>query len=188
MNNKNKVVIILLLSSILIVLSTVVAQVKGAQKSVGNKLSEIQEDQSTELENKDNSQYIDTALAKEIEAYLKENDIDHEKVSYCITDLKHNIKYSMNEKEEFVAASTYKLPLAMLYYDMVNEGKYDLDTTFTYKSYMHEDGGVISSDYGIGSQIPLKDILDIMIIYSDNDAGHILYENLGGWKEYKKAM
>ncbi len=188
MNNKNKVVIILLLSSILIVLSTVVAQVKGAQKSVGNKLSEIQEDQSTELENKDNSQYIDTALAKEIEAYLKENDIDHEKVSYCITDLKHNIKYSMNEKEEFVAASTYKLPLAMLYYDMVNEGKYDLDTTFTYKSYMHEDGGVISSDYGIGSQIPLKDILDIMIIYSDNDAGHILYENLGGWKEYKEAM
>ena len=53
---------------------------------------------------------------------------------------------------------------------------------------MHEDGGVISSDYGIGSQIPLKDILDIMIIYSDNDAGHILYENLGGWKEYKEAM
>ena len=127
-------------------------------------------------------------MAKEIEAYLKENDIDHEKVSYCITDLKHNIKYSMNEKEEFVAASTYKLPLAMLYYDMVNEGKYDLDTTFTYKSYMHEDDGVISSDYGIGSQIPLKDILDIMIIYSDNDAGHILYENLGGWKEYKEAM
>ena len=72
MNNKNKVVIILLLSSILIVLSTVVAQVKGAQKSVGNKLSEIQEDQSTELENKDNSQYIDTALAKEIEAYYKD--------------------------------------------------------------------------------------------------------------------
>lgn len=71
---------------------------------------------------------------------------------------------------------------------MVNEGKYDLDTTFTYKSYMHEDDGVISSDYGIGSQIPLKDILDIMIIYSDNDAGHILYENLGGWKEYKEAM
>ena len=49
MNNKNKVVIILLLSSILIVLSTVVAQVKGAQKSVGNKLSEIQEVQSLKI-------------------------------------------------------------------------------------------------------------------------------------------
>ena len=25
-------------------------------------------------------------------------------------------------------------------------------------------------------------------VYSDNDAGHILFENLGGWKEYKEAM
>ena len=188
MNNKNKVVIILLLSSILIVLSTVVAQVKGAQKSVGNKLSEIQEDQSTELENKDNSQYIDMDLAKDIETYFQENGIDHEKVSYCITDLEHNIKYSMNEKDEFIAASIYKLPLAMLYYDKVNDGEYTLDSTFTYSGYMHEDAGVVSSNYGIGSQIPLSDLLDDLIEYSDNDAGHILYENLGGWKEYKEAM
>ena len=52
---------------------------------------------------------------------------------------------------------------------------------------MHEDAGVISSDYGIGSQVPLSDLLNDLIIYSDNDAGHILYENLGGWKEYKEA-
>lgn len=188
MNNKNKVVIILILSSILIVLSTVVAQVKGAQKSTGNKLSEIQEDQSTELENKDNSQYIDMDLAKDIEAYFQENGIDHEKVAYCITDLEHNIKYSMNEKDEFIAASIYKLPLAMLYYDKVNDGEYTLDSTFTYSGYMHEDAGVISSNYGIGSQIPLSDLLDDLIEYSDNDAGHILYENLGGWEEYKEAM
>ena len=94
----------------------------------------------------------------------------------------------MNEKDEFIAASIYKLPLAMLYYDKVNEGEYTLDSTFTYSGYMHEDAGVISSDYGIGSQVPLSDLLNDLIIYSDNDAGHILYENLGGWKEYKEAM
>ena len=76
----------------------------------------------------------------------------------------------------------------MLYYDKVNEGEYTLDSTFTYSGYMHEDAGVISSDYGIGSQVPLSDLLNDLIIYSDNDAGHILYENLGGWKEYKEAM
>ena len=53
---------------------------------------------------------------------------------------------------------------------------------------MHEGAGVISSNYGIGSQVPLSDLLNDLIIYSDNDAGHILYENLGGWKEYKEAM
>lgn len=188
MDKKNKIIIISLLSALLIVLCVFAVEMKNTEKKAYQGISEIGEDQNTEVENKDNSQYIDMPLAKDIEAYFQENGIDHEKVAYCITDLEHNIKYSMNEKDEFIAASIYKLPLAMLYYDKVNEGEYTLDSTFTYSGYMHEDAGVISSDYGIGSQVPLSDLLNDLIIYSDNDAGHILYENLGGWKEYKKAM
>lgn len=188
MDKKNKIIIISLLSALLIVLCVFAVEMKNTEKMAYQGISEIGEDQNTEVENKDNSQFIDMSLAKDIEAYFQENGIDHEKVAYCITDLEHNIKYSMNEKDEFIAASIYKLPLAMLYYDKVNEGEYTLDSTFTYSGYMHEDAGVISSDYGIGSQVPLSDLLNDLIIYSDNDAGHILYENLGGWKEYKEAM
>lgn len=188
MDKKNKIIIISLLSALLIVLCVFAVEMKNTEKKAYQGISEIGEDQNTEVENDDNSQYIDMSLAKDIEAYFQENGIDHEKVAYCITDLEHNIKYSMNEKDEFIAASIYKLPLAMLYYDKVNEGEYTLDSTFTYSGYMHEDAGVISSDYGIGSQVPLSDLLNDLIIYSDNDAGHILYENLGGWKEYKEAM
>lgn len=188
MDKKNKIIIISLLSALLIVLCVFAVEMKNTEKKAYQGISEIGEDQNTEVENKDNSQYIDMSLAKDIEAYFQENGIDHEKVAYCITDLEHNIKYSKNEKDEFIAASIYKLPLAMLYYDKVNEGEYTLDSTFTYSGYMHEDAGVISSDYGIGSQVPLSDLLNDLIIYSDNDAGHILYENLGGWKEYKEAM
>lgn len=188
MDKKNKIIIISLLSALLIVLCVFAVEMKNTEKKAYQGISEIGEDQNTEVENKDNSQYIDMSLAKDIEAYFQENGIDHEKVAYCITDLEHNIKYSINEKDEFIAASIYKLPLAMLYYDKVNEGEYTLDSTFTYSGYMHEDAGVISSDYGIGSQVPLSDLLNDLIIYSDNDAGHILYENLGGWKEYKEAM
>lgn len=188
MDKKNKIIIISLLSALLIVLCVFAVEMKNTEKKAYQGISEIGEDQNMEVENKDNSQFIDMSLAKDIEAYFQENGIDHEKVAYCITDLEHNIKYSMNEKDEFIAASIYKLPLAMLYYDKVNEGEYTLDSTFTYSGYMHEDAGVISSDYGIGSQVPLSDLLNDLIIYSDNDAGHILYENLGGWKEYKEAM
>lgn len=188
MDKKNKIIIISLLSALLIVLCVFAVEMKNTEKKAYQGISEIGEDQNTEVENKDNSQFIDMSLAKDIEAYFQENGIDHEKVAYCITDLEHNIKYSMNEKDEFIAASIYKLPSAMLYYDKVNEGEYTLDSTFTYSGYMHEDAGVISSDYGIGSQVPLSDLLNDLIIYSDNDAGHILYENLGGWKEYKEAM
>ena len=188
MDKKNKIIIISLLSALLIVLCVFAVEMKNTEKKAYQGISEIGEDQNTEVENQDNSQFIDMSLAKDIEAYFQENGIDHEKVAYCITDLEHNIKYSMNEKDEFIAASIYKLPLAMLYYDKVNEGEYTLDSTFTYSGYMHEDAGVISSDYGIDSQVPLSDLLNDLIIYSDNDAGHILYENLGGWKEYKEAM
>lgn len=188
MDKKNKIIIISLLSALLIVLCVFAVEMKNTEKKAYQGISEIGEDQNTEVENQDNSQFIDMSLAKDIEAYFQENGIDHEKVAYCITDLEHNIKYSMNEKDEFIAASIYKLPLAMLYYDKVNEGEYTLDSTFTYSGYMHADAGVISSDYGIGSQVPLSDLLNDLIIYSDNDAGHILYENLGGWKEYKEAM
>lgn len=188
MDKKNKIIIISLLSALLIVLCVFAVEMKNTEKKAYQGISEIGEDQNTEVENQDNSQFIDMSLAKDIEAYFQENGIDHEKVAYCITDLEHNIKYSMNEKDEFIAASIYKLPLAMLYYDKVNEGEYTLDSTFTYSGYMHEDAGVISSDYGIGSQVPLSDLLNDLIIYSDNDAGHILYENLGGFKEYKEAM
>lgn len=188
MDKKNKIIIISLLSALLIVLCVFAVEMKNTEKKAYQGISEIGEDQNTEVENKDNSQFIDMSSAKDIEAYFQKNGIDHEKVAYCITDLEHNIKYSMNEKDEFIAASIYKLPLAMLYYDKVNEGEYTLDSTFTYSGYMHEDAGVISSDYGIGSQVPLSDLLNDLIIYSDNDAGHILYENLGGWKEYKEAM
>lgn len=188
MDKKNKIIIISLLSALLIVLCVFAVEMKNTEKKAYQGISEIGEDQNTEVENKDNSQFIDMSLAKDIEAYFRENGIDHEKVAYCITDLEHNIKYSMNEKDEFIAASIYKLPLAMLYYDKINEGEYTLDSTFTYSGYMHEGAGVISSNYSIGSQVPLSDLLNDLIIYSDNDAGHILYENLGGWKEYKEAM
>ena len=64
------------------------------QNNLINRASEIEEDQNTKVKESNNSKYIDTALAKEIEAYLRDNDIDHEDISYCIKDLKHNITYS----------------------------------------------------------------------------------------------
>ena len=108
MDKKNKIIIISLLSALLIVLCVFAVEMKNTEKKAYQGISEIGEDQNTEVENKDNSQFIDMSLAKDIEAYFQENGIDHEKVAYCITDLEHNIKYSMNEKDEFIAARDRK--------------------------------------------------------------------------------
>ena len=62
----------------------------------------------------------------------------------------------------------------MLYYDKINEGEYTLDSTFTYSGYMHEGAGVISSNYGIGSQVPLSDLLNDLIIYSTSSSDNFV--------------
>lgn len=108
MDKKNKIIIISLLSALLIALCVLVVEMKDTEKKAYQGLTEIEEDKNMEVENDDNSQYIDMSLEKDIEAHFQENGIDHEKVAYCITDLEHNIKYSMNEKDEFIAASIYK--------------------------------------------------------------------------------
>lgn len=55
------------------------SEMSSTKKKAFTSVSEIEEDQSTEVKNEDNSKYIDMALAKEIEAYFQENNIDHEK-------------------------------------------------------------------------------------------------------------
>lgn len=187
MSKREKCVIIVLLSAILVVLCMVAVQMNSNPKGKQQTVTEDVEDHKIESE-EDNSQYMDATIPQEIQQYLQENGIENEDVAYCITDLEHNIKYSMNENQEFIAASIYKLPLAMIYYDGISDGTYSMDTTLVYDASMHEDAGRISSNYSFGSQIPLKDLLDCMILYSDNDAAHVLYENLGGWSSYKEKM
>lgn len=187
MNKREKCVIIVLLTAVLIVLCMVAIQMKDNKKVKQQDVTKTVEDHKIESK-EDNSQYMGATIPQEIQQYLQENGVDNEDVAYCITDLKHNIKYSMNESQEFIAASTYKLPLAMIYYDGISDGTYSLDSTFRYDASMHEGAGRISSNYSFGSQVPLKELLDCMILYSDNDAAHILYENLGGWTAYKEKM
>lgn len=48
------------------------SEMSSTKKKAFTSVSEIEEDQSTEVKNEDNSKYIDMALAKEIEAYFQE--------------------------------------------------------------------------------------------------------------------
>ena len=76
----------------------------------------------------------------------------------------------------------------MLYEDMIAQGKYTRDSLLYFDYYMIEDNGYLLSCYSPGTWVPLGDILDIMIRYSDNTAGHILFETMGGWLKYREAM
>lgn len=128
----------------------------------------------------------DESLDDEIQAYLQSEDIDMEDIAYTICDQDNGEVYSYNEDVEFTAASTYKLPLAMLYYDKIREGTLSLESTYCYRANMYEENSVLVGKYAVNTQIPLSDILEDLIVYSDNVAGHILFEYLGGWEKFKE--
>ncbi|WP_290140620.1 serine hydrolase [uncultured Dubosiella sp.] len=103
-----------------------------------------------------------SALQSELKAYLKENDIGSKDVGYYVEDLESRQSIENNGDELYFAASTYKIPLAMVWYDAINAGD------------------VEESEY--------RDLLENMIVYSDNDAAEYLFESLGGWGEFKDAI
>ncbi len=123
-----------------------------------------------------------------IDDYLIENNISSDSLQYCIEDLETHTRYSQNEYENVFAASIYKLPLAMIYYEKINTGEYTSDSLFTYEAFHYEAGGPIGSNCSVGDQIALSKLLHDMILCSDNTAGHILFENLGGWVSFKEAI
>lgn len=128
----------------------------------------------------------DATLDEEIQSYLQSLNIDMEDIAYTICDQENGEVYSYSEEAEFTAASTYKLPLAMLYYDKIRQGTLSLDSTYCYRASMYEENSVLVGKYAVNTLIPLSDILEDLIVYSDNVAGHILFEYLGGWEKFKE--
>lgn len=134
-------------------------------------------------------------LEAQINAYLDEHSIDRSKISWAVQDLTTGASIeSDNSKTGFTAASTYKLPLTTYYYEQIAQGKINPDDTLTFTSNMLEKEDAenlnqpIHLKYAIGDEIPIDELLEAALLYSDNVAGHMLYENLGGYSEFKHLV
>ncbi len=130
---------------------------------------------------------ITDGLSTLINDYIDEQNININNISLCVHDLTSAEEVCINKDTNMVAASVYKLPLAMLYYDKIYDGELSPTSTFTFSSFHYEAGGPIANNYTFGTNLSLSYILDNLILYSDNSAGHILFENLGGWPSFKQA-
>lgn len=126
------------------------------------------------------------------EQYFEQNDISKEDISWAVQDLSTDVYIeSENATEDFVAASTYKLPLLMLWCEKIAKGEVTMDTTFQLTKDMLEKEDEenpeqpIGKKYNIDDMVPLYELLQAASIYSDNLAGHMLFANIGGYKEYK---
>lgn len=134
-------------------------------------------------------------LKVQINDYLTNKGIDPTKVSWAIQDLvTGETVESNNARQNFTAASTYKLPLCVYYYEEIAAGRINPSDTLVYTEEMREEeddenlNQPIHRKYKVGDKIQIDELLEAALLYSDNIAGHMLYSNIGGYTAFKEIV
>ena len=122
----------------------------------------------------------DEQIKELIQELQIEERLDESNFSFFYYNVDSQKHYFYNEDTYFTAASTIKLPIAMLYYDKIRNGEISLEDTIIYTSDCYEEGaGTTASTYSVGSKVPIGFLLEQAIVNSDNTAINILIKNLG---------
>ncbi len=138
--------------------------------------------------NDNNISYIqaDGELIEQIINYAISIGKNPNDIGIYIENLDTDEIYTHNEDKIFIAGSTYKLSLAMLYYDKINEGSVKLTDTYRFDKCDKEGGSWIGRTYDFGTYFNVDTLLTCMIRYSDNCAARMLFKYVGGWNEFHR--
>lgn len=109
-------------------------------------------------------------LAQAVEEFMQANSLDESNFSVSYYNTVTGESYAFNDKTFMVAASTYKLPLNMYYYELEHEG------TMASDAYISRVGATLD--------IAHRESL----VNSNNEMSIGLLYNLGEFRDYKNAM
>ncbi|MEQ8155963.1 MAG: serine hydrolase, partial [Clostridiaceae bacterium] len=113
------------------------------------------------------------------------------RVGFLFYDITTGKKIAINEDMVCVAASTYKVGMNVVAYDLANSGELDLSSTIWYNSGYYESGtGVLQNQISatLANPVPIQKLLDYSIIYSDNIATNMVSSYLGGANSVRKQV
>lgn len=115
-----------------------------------------------------------------VEQIKQTNKLNENNFAFFYYNINQRTYYFYNPNTYFTAASTIKMPIAMVYFDEINAGRLKIDSMLTYKEGCYQEGnGKTAYMYKEGSQVPLQFLIKEAIINSDNTATNILRENWG---------
>lgn len=120
-------------------------------------------------------------LEKEIITFLGE---DINKVGLVYYDINSKKYIEINQDKQFLAASTIKIPINMLMYDMIQQGKIDINEKVKYQESDFEEGAGILQGKDLSNPIALKTLSDYSIKYSDNIAINMILRKVGNENKY----
>lgn len=121
-------------------------------------------------------------LEKQIKVYLGEN---VNKCGLIYYDINSKKSIEINADNQFSAASTIKVPINMLMYDMVQEKKIDINEKLKYQESDFEEGAGVLQGSELSNPIAIKTLSDYSIRYSDNIAINMLLRKVGNENRYK---
>ena len=89
-------------------------------------------------------------------------------------DLASGQSLLLGGEERYYLASVLKAPYCMWVYTLADAGKADLSQTVRYDASMRHGGSGVVKDFASGTEIPVADLLEYAIRYSDNTAIDLL--------------
>jgi len=121
------------------------------------------------------------ALEQEIRTLLGD---DVDKFGMVYYDINSEKSIEINGDKQFVAASTIKVPINMLMYDMIQDKKISINEKLKYEDSDYEDGAGVLQGAELNNPISIKTLSDYSLIYSDNIAINMLLRKVGKENRY----
>lgn len=115
-------------------------------------------------------------LQRKIENYLGSR---IKKIGLVYYDFSTKSTIEINEDKIFYAASTVKVPVNMVYYNMAAENTINLSQKLAFSKTDYENGTGIMQNLSKIYPTEIQTLLDYSIKYSDNIAANMLIRNIG---------
>ena len=177
---------ILLICLILII---VIIQTQNANREVSAKqeIEQMQEESKEEI-TQETAEQVEKVVEPTEDENIKslvtqikaQNNLTDENFAFFYYNPQTKKYYFDNQSKYFMAASTIKVPVAMIYYDKIRNGEMTLESKLKYTSEdCEEGGGATAGTYKVGQNIPISFLLEQSIVNSDNTAVNILIDGIG---------
>lgn len=159
--------------------------VTTSAKSNSESLNDLQQEKFAIHNNIVISQKSQSAISQkkmdELEDKLKSYiGVDIANIGLTYYDLESGNKVQINSDKEFLAASTVKVPMNMVLFDMVKDNKISINDTIAYDEDSDYEGGTgILEASDLESPISIKTLSDYSILYSDNIETNMLIRKIG---------
>ena len=85
-------------------------------------------------------------------------------------------------------ASTYKVPVMIEVFRQAEAGELSLDETLPFTEEVRRLGSGVMRDLSVGLALPVRDLVMLMVIVSDNTATRLLLERVGGYEAINATM